>query len=292
MLGYGVQVVALVDVFPFHHEVAHERAQDSALRGEIDTQVERLEVDARQVVLGFGSDVVACVRIQVVVLCVHAGIFAVDAEHREDVVACVGCHAVCHVGGVLQDVDEVSAVGDLHFEREGELHVFFHAQVAAVSVAVLRGEHGSEVAEPVVPAEFKGVVAVVAHPETALGQVLVYIGTEVGGLRPVSFPATNLEVELVAVAQIPFVVHPVEIGENLVVHFAVNLVAEFRREDAQHDKPVEVFTLVLAAHVGANPAAAEVVVFVGDGLGNLGLHVALEAELAVDGECGGGEPHG
>ena len=288
----GVEVVALVDVFPFHHEVAHEQVHESGLGCKVNAQVERLEVDARQVVLGFGCNVVAHAGVKIVVLGVHAGIFAVHAQHREQVVACIGCHAVSHVGGILYHVNEVATVGHLHFEREGELHVVFHAQVAAVCIAVLGGEHHVQLVQVMLPAELEGVVAVVAHPETALGEVLVHVGTEVSGLRPVSFPAANLEVQHVAFTQFPLVVHPVEVGENLVVVLAINLVAEFRRENAEHDEPVKVLALVLAAHVGADPAAAEIVVLVGDGLGNLGLHVALEAELAVDSECGGGKPHG
>ena len=288
MLGHSVQVVALVDVFPFHHEVAHERVQDSCLGGKVNAQVERLEVDSRQIVLGFGRNVVGGFLVQVVVLRVDAGVFAVHAQHREQVVARVCGKAVGHVGGVLHHVHEVAAVGDLHFEREGELHVFFQAHVAAVCVAILGGEHGAKLAQPVLPAEFEGVVAVVAHPEPALGEVLVYVGTEVGGLRPVRLPVADFQVQHVAFAQFPLVVDPVEVGENLVVVLALDLVAEFRRKDAQHDLPVEIVALVEPAHVGAEPAAAEVVFIVGDGLGELCLDVTLEGEVPVDGEGGGG----
>ena len=109
-----------------------------------------------------------------------------------------------------------------------------------------------------------------------------------GGLRPVGFPATGLQVQLVLFSEIPLVVGPVEVGKNLVVVLALDLVAEFRGEDTEHDKSVEVLALVLPAHVGADPAAAEVVLVVGDGLGELGLDVALEAETVIGSENGAG----
>ena len=111
----GVQVVALVDEFPFHHEVAHERVQDAALRGEIHTQVERLEIDARLEVLGFGSDIVAGLFVDFVILRVDAGVFTVDAEGGNDVKTCVGSGAVRDVGRVLYRVNDyrwISGGGD------------------------------------------------------------------------------------------------------------------------------------------------------------------------------------
>ena len=298
-----IEVFALVDEFPFHHEVAHERVQDAALRGEIQTQVERLEVDARHEILRFGSEVVAGLLVEVFVLRVDAGVFTVDAEDGNDVIACVGGNPVSRVGRMLNRVPVVGAVTDLDLEREGEFHVFFDADVAPVCVDVLRGKHDVEVAEPVNPADFNSVVAVIAHPETALGEVLVEVGTEVGGLRPVGFPATGLQAYLVLFTESPLVFCPVEVGENLVLcglaylgdvavfvrsHVRHVLVAEFRGVDAEHDKPFEAFALVLASHVGADPAAADVVFFVSDGLGKLRLDVSLEAEAVVGRENGAG----
>ena len=68
------------------------------------------------------------------------------------------------------------------------------------------------------------------------------------------------------------------------------LVAEFRGEDAEHDGSVQVFALVLATHVGADPTAAEIVVVVVDGLGDLGLDIALEGHVvgSAGGFCGVG----
>ena len=288
MLCNRVEVVALVDVFPFNHEVAHERVQDAALRCEIHTQVERLEIDARLEILGFGSEIVRSCFAELFVLSVDAGIFAVNTEGRNNFIARVGCNPVRGVGRILYRVPMVGTVADLDFEREGELHVFFHTDIALVCMAVLCGEHDVEGAEPVNPAEFNSVVAVIAHPETALGEVLVEVGTEVGGLRPVGFPAAHFQVQLVIFSEIPLVVGPVEVGENLVVVLALDIVAEFRGEDTEHDEPVEAFALVLPAHVGADPAAAEVVFFVGDRLGKLGLDVALEAETVIGSENGAG----
>ena len=301
----GVEVVALIDVFPFDHEVAHQGVQDAFARGEIKTQVEGLVVDARLEVLGFGGDVVVDFGVDVVVLCVDAGVFTVGTENGEEVVAGVGGHTVGHVGGVLHHVDEVRTVGDLDFQREGELHVVFDTDVALVGGAVLGGDHGVQLVEAALPAEFNGVVAVIAHPETALGEILVYIGTEVGGLRPVGLPATDLQVDLVGFAEGPLVVDPVEVGENLVLcrlgglglavsvggHVGHVLVAEFRSEHTDHDGSVQVFALVLAADVGADPAAAEVVVFVGDGLGDLSLYVTLEGHVVGNVGCEGGNAH-
>lgn len=297
-----VEVFALVDVFPFHHEVAHERVQDAALRCEIHTQVERLEIDARLEILGFGSEIVRSCFAELFVLSVDAGVFAVNTEGRNNFIARVGCNPVRGVGRILYRVPMVGTVADLDFEREGELHVFFHTDIALVCMAVLCGEHDIEGAEPVNPAEFKSVVAVVAHPETALGEILVEVSTEVGGLRPVGLPATDFQVHLVLFAEIPLVVGPVEVGENLVLcrlcrlDFAVFvgrrvrhvLVAEFRGKDTEHDEPVEAFALVLPAHVGADPAAAEVIVFVGDGFGDLCLDVPLEVETVIGSENGAG----
>ena len=288
MLCNRVEVVTLVDVFPFNHEVAHERVQDAALRGEIHTQVERLEVDARLEVIGFGSEVVRCRCAEIFILRVDTGIFTVNTEGRDNVIACVGGYPVSCVGRILNRVAMVGAVADLDFEREGELHVFFDTDVALVCVGVLRSEHDVEGAETVNPAQFNSVVAVIAHPETAFGEVLVQVSTEVGGLRPVSLPAAHFQVQLVLISEIPLVVGPVEVGKNLVVVLALDLVAEFRSEDTEHDKSVEVIALVLPAHVGADPAAAEVVLVVGDRLGELGLDVALEVETVIGSENGAG----
>ena len=286
--------------------MAHQGVQDAFARGEIKTQVEGLVIDARLEVLGFGGDVVVHFGVDVVVLRVDAGVFTIGAENGEEVEAGVGGHAVGHIGGVLYHVDEVGTVGDLDFQREGELHVVFDTDVALVGGAVLGGNHGVQLVEAALPAEFNGVVAIIAHPETALGEILVYIGTEVGGLRPVSFPATDFEVDLVGCAEGPLVVYPVEVGENLVLcglgglGLAVGigryvghvLVAEFRSKNAEHDGSVQVVALVLAPDVGADPAAAEVVVFVGDGLGDLSLYVALEGHVVDDVGCESGNAHG
>ena len=154
------------------------------------------------------------------------------------------------------------------------------------------------------PAELEGVMAVITHPETAHGQVLIDVGTVVGGLGPVCFPTTDFQVHLVAFGNTPLVVGPVEVGENLVLcglgglgvaviiglDVSDVLITEFRGEDAEHDGSVQVFALVLSAHVGTDPATAEVVVVVVDGLGDLGLDVALEGHVVCNacGVCGVG----
>ena len=288
----AIKVVALVDVFPFNHEVAHDGAQDLAVRGKVETQVERLVIDARLEVLGFGSEIVVCAGIQVVILRVNAGIFTVGAEDREEFVAGVGGNTVSYVGRVLHDVNQVCTVGDLDFEREGELHVVFDTNIALVCGSVLGGNHGVQLVEATLPAEFDSVVAVIAHPETALGQILVDVGTEVGRLRPVGLPATDFQIHLVVFVKSPLVVYPVEVGQNLVVVgdlsvAVLDLVAEFRGKNTEHDRTVQVFALVLATDVGTNPAAAEVVVIVGDGLGGLGLYVTLEGHIVceISGKC-------
>ncbi len=218
-------------------------------------------------------------------------VFAVDTEFRNNLVAEVCGHAVRYCGGVLQRVDGVHAVGELCFEREFELEVFFDADVAGVHLVVAGGEHGAELRNAGFPAEFESVVGVVTHPEAASGEVLVDVCTEVGGLRPVRLPVTDFEVELVVFVQRPFVVDPVEVGENFVVACGLavavlNLVTELRGENAQHDESVDAFALVLCSDVGADPERAEVGAVVGDHLGGLGLDVGLEADFAVGGKCG------
>ena len=219
------------------------------------------------------------------------GVFAVDAEFRNDFVAEVCGYAVRYGCGVLYRVEGVHAVGEFSFEREFELEVFFDADVAGIHLVVAGGEHGAELRNAAFPAEFESVVGVVAHPEAACGEVLIDVGSEMGRLRPVGFPVTDFEVELVVFVQRPFVIDPVEVGENFVVArglavAVLDFVAELRGENAQHDESVDAFALVLCADIGTDPERAEVGTVVGYHLGGLGLDVGLEADFCICGKCG------
>ena len=159
--------LAVADAFPFEVEVAHEDAHDAVFRCEFGTEVERVVVLAGFHVLGFRGEVVVNLFVNFFIPGTDVRVFTVDAKFRNDFVAEVCGHAVRYCGGVLQWVDCVHAVGELCFERKFELEVFFDADVAGVHLVVAGSEHGAELRNAVLPAEFESVVGVVAHPEAA-----------------------------------------------------------------------------------------------------------------------------
>lgn len=185
-------------------------------------------------------------------------------------------------GGLVEGVKCVYAIGCREFERKAELDAFFKSHVSGVELAVGGGDHRLECGRSEVPAEFKGVVRIVAHHHAAPVERRVDVCSEVPGIAPVRFPVAELQVQRV-VSQAILVVCPVEVRENLVVVLAVNRIAEVRTEHADHDLRIEVLGLVHAADVCAEPEGFKpVVLIVRDALG---LDVSLERKVFRDVRC-------
>ena len=191
----------------------------------------------------------------------------------------LGCR-FCH------RIESVHSIRESEFEREAELDAFFDTDIACAELVVGCSEHCLEGGRTVVPAEFKGVMGIIAHHESASSDRLVDIGTEVCRLGPVRLPVTELEVHFV-IAQRILVICPVEIGENLVIAFSVDGVAEVRSKNTEHHLSVKAFGLVHAAHVSAEPEGLESIVFVVGG--SLSLNVALESEVVFGSKRGCGK---
>lgn len=227
-----------------------------------------------------GASVPDCFRVYVGVFRrLDVGDFSVEAQVRNQRVRSVAGDAVRLRGGLVEGVKGVYAVGCRKFERKAELDAFFDSHVSGVEFAVGGGDHCLECGRSEVPAEFKGVVRIVAHHHAAPVERRVDIGSEVPGIAPVRFPVSEFQVQRV-VSQAILVVCPVEVRENLVVFFAVDRIAEVRTEHADHDLRVEVFGLVHAADVCAEPEGFEpVVLIVRDALG---LDVSLERKVFRD----------
>ena len=178
--------------------------------------------------------------------------FTVEAQILDNRIRCVTGDAVSLSCSLIHRIQSVDAVSSSEFEREAEFETFFDADITGVEFIVVGCNHRIECRRSEFPTEFKCIVRNIAHHKAADRNILVDVSTEVARLRPVRFPMTEFQIELM-IAQIVFVISPVKIGEEFIVIFAVDVIAKMRAKHTNHDLRIKIFGLIKTAKVCAEP---------------------------------------